>query len=258
MEILDKRELENMKLFYEYIGLETCPTSFAIGTGALSFIDQNKVLRCNYFVNDTSELKYAHILTVNCEGRYKYASKLDKFFPAIRVALYENEINENYIYDEMPINKDISVLEYGYFPKSRINYARTKTDTNVTIKLPVSRYEYNEPEYKDFTVYKDEVGDFYYVIYQVFSMVRIENKDFMPGEVGLFKIEPIRFWRDKNSKILISQDAILGGVQYKISDGEPYQYNDYNESNLCEAVNVIENDIEILDKLMTKEKVKRR
>ena len=259
MNILEKRELENMKLFYEYIDKEACPTSFAIASGLLYFRDDNSIIRSAYFVNDTNEMNYSKVETIDLTGNYKYISKLDKFLPGIRIALKEENINKNLIYDKMIVNSDIFVLEYGYFPKGRIDYAYTKVDTGVKIKLPVSKYALTKPEYEEFSIYKDEIKDYYYIKYRVNSMTRIENKDFIPGEVGLFKIEPIRFWVDNNSKTLISQDIILGGVPYKLPNDDPYQYDDYYESDLYKAVNIVDEDINILDKLINKkEKVKKK
>lgn len=260
MDILEKRELENMNLFYEYIGLKTCPTSFAIASGVLYFRDRNNVICSSYFVNDTNESKYREITIVSDKGEYGFRSKLDKFIPGIRVGMKREELNPELVYGMMKASKDISVIEYGYFPKSRIDKVYDKTDTGFKIKLPVSKYAYSVPTYKEFPVYKSNKDNIYFVEYPVNSMTTIENKDFIPGEIGTFKIEPVRFWVDNSSGLLISQDVILGGVPYKLLDADvEYEYDDYYDSDVYNAVKVIEEDIYTLHNLVKSgEKDKKR
>lgn len=260
MDILEKRELDNMKLFYEYLGLETCPTSFAIASGLLYFRDSNNILRSSYFVNDTNESNYREIAIVDDKGDYAFKSKLDKFIPGIRIGMKKEELDDNLLYDSMVVNKDISVIEYGCFPKGRINRVYEKADTGLKIKLPTSKYAYSVPQYVDFPVLRNLRDDTYFIEYPINSMTTIENKDFIPGEIGCFKIEPIRFWVDNTSNILLSQDVIMGGVPYKMSEiNAGYEYDDYYDSDVYNAVQIIEEDIKILNNLVkSSEKDKKR
>ena len=251
MDILEKRELDNMKLFYEYLGFEACPTSFAIASGVLYFRDRNNVICSSYFVNDTNESKYREITIVSDKGEYGFRSKLDKFIPGIRIGMNMNEVSNELLYGSMKASEDISVIEYGYFPKSRINKIYDKVDTGLKIKLPTSKLAYSVPEYKEYTIFKSNKDDTYFIEYPVNSMTTIENKDFIPGEIGYFKIEPIRFWVDNTSGLLISQDIIMGGVPYKIADiNVEYKYDDYYDSDVYKATKIIEEDINVLHNLV--------
>lgn len=251
MEILDKKELENMDLFYNYINYRACPTSFAIASGLLSFRDENDMICSHYFVNDTDELRYGEILTMGTYGQDRYCSKLDKYLPGIRIAMKESEVNNEMLNGSMDVDQNISVIEYGYFPKSIINKVTSKVDTGIKIKLPISQFTYTPVEYKEFNVYEDEINNIYFVEYPVNTMTSIENKDYIPGAKEKFKIEPVRFWVDKKSKTLISQDVIMGGVPYLgVRDGHEYEYDDYYDSDLYIAVNVIEENMTILNELV--------
>ncbi len=262
MEILERKQLDSMTLFIEYISKIACPTSFAIASGLISFINKEHMVCSSYFVNDTNEIEYSQIMKVTDLGIYSYASKIDKYIAGIRPALLSSELNSSLILDGMEVNRDLSVIEYGHYPKSLMRKQYIKEDTGTKIKLPISDRALSKSEYKEFVVYKNPNTGEYFIEYPIYGMcTRIENEMFNYGQTATFKIEPVRFWVDNNSGLCITQDIIQGGVSYKMFDEFEYTYDDYYDSDLCEAVSIIKEDMVILTKLISepsKEKKKRK
>lgn len=256
MEILEKRELDSMILFSNYINMRTCPTSFALATGLLDYSNGGMIC-ASYFVNDTSETNYSHIMKVSDLGIYSYASKMDKFGIGLRPSITFGS-NTDMLLGTQIVNKDISVIKYGYYPKSLIERQTSKEDTGIKIKLSVADSQLSKSNYKEFTVYRN--GDIYFIMYPICKTDRIENIDFIAGMLGTFKIEPVRFWVDNNTGLTISQDIIQAGVAYLL-EADEYKYDDYYESDLFEATQVIDENMRILTSLIkeqSKQKKKRK
>ena len=239
--ILSKREIDDMNLFYNYINLLSCPTDFAIGSGLLDFRNEDGMLCASYYVNDSHEMINSRILYVSSEGKYKYISKLDKYLCGVRLStdysLVKDKSSIGYI------DNNIGYLEYG---------------TGVSISLPISKNMLGKSEYSSFSVFKEKFTNNYFIEYPIYGLVtRIRDKCFYDRQKAYFLIEPLRFWVDYKSDTIITQDVILGGVPYKMY--MPYEYDDYDESDLCEAVSVVEKDIDTLTKLINGEiKIKRK
>ena len=230
MEVLEKRELESMELFNTYISKLCCPTDFAEASGLISYTNDH-LLCASYFVNDTSEVYYSRISKVSDTGIYGYASKSDKYSVGIRPAIDARSIKRELIIDGQIVNNDLSVMEYGYYPKSLIRKQHTKEDTGLRIKLPIA--------------------NIYFIEYPIHSMcIKIRNTLFTHGDTATFMIEPVRFWIDNKTNLCITQDVILGGVSYKMYDKKDYEYDDYYDSDLCEAIGIMDETMESLTKLI--------
>lgn len=256
-EILSKEQLEYMTLFDKYLSLWACPSDFAIGSGALPFANNKNALCSNYYIDDTNELYYSKIMISDIEGDYNYINKRDRFYSGIRLGAFIYNIDEKLIIDKMQVNEDISVIEYGYFPNKLIKEKVKKESTSITIKLPVSKGSLNPVEYKEFPVYKDK--DLYYIEYPVNGLItEISNKTYYEGMVARFSIEPVRFWVDNKSGLMISQDVVLGGVPYLfLYNIDEYTIDDYNRSDALGALQIIEEDMNILSKLLNPEENKK-
>ena len=257
LRVLTKKELENMKLFYSYINYLSCPTDYAIASGALDFLNNDNMLCSCYYVNDTSEMDYSRIVYLDQEGDFKDINKLDRFLCGIRPSLEYSKVKDNC--DSLSVNRDISVMEYGYFPKTLIEKPKRYEDTGESIILPCTKNMFGNTEYKEFYVYKDKFGN-YFVEYPVYGMItRIRDKYIHDGQKECFLIEPIRYWVDLNSDTAITQDVIIGGVPYKYYCDIPYEYDDYDESDVCRTLEIVESDIKTLNKLIEGDiKVKRK
>jgi len=254
--IANLREIKSMTLFKSYINLISCPTDFALITGVLSFVNDNNMLTSDYFIDETNENEYSKIMTVTDNGLLRYTHKIDKYYPGIRMSFHNACIDEKLIISKMDINEDLSVVEYGYFPKSLIRPKR-KEKTGYMLKLPRSKSAFLKPTYEDFEIYKDD--DAYFIEYLYDGLfTNIDNNTIYGGNKASFKLEPIRFWLDNNSGLLISQDVILGGVPYRVLDkDEEYRYDDFMDSDLYKVLCVIEDDIKITNELLDRDGKKR-
>lgn len=251
MEILDKKQLDSMTLFNKYISKTACPTSFAIATGLIDFTNKDNMVCASYFVNDSIEIAPNLIMKVTDLGTYSYASKIDKYIVGIRPGISSSNLDFNLILGGMTVNKDLSVIEYGYYPKSLLKKPLFKEDTGVKIKLPIPDKALSKSEYREFIVYRNPNTNDYFIEYPIYRMcTRIENEIFNYGESTTFKIEPVRFWVDNNSGLCITQDIIQGGVSYKMFNDFEYTYDDYEESDLCEALTIMEENMSILNKVV--------
>ena len=197
---------------------------------------------------------FTQTLAIGIEGQYKLISKTDKYFSGVRIAVSYSDI-KNEVIDELKVNEDISILEYGYFPKKASDIKMPRIPTGFYIKLPKSNREFDPTVYEKFNVYK--YGDKYFVSYPINRFTKIGNEHFEKDEKALFLIEPIRFWRDHDTDLCISQDIIMGGVAYTfLPDEKECDYDDYDESSLKVAVNHIEENIDTLSKLIGRDKKK--
>lgn len=249
--VLEKRELEDMKLFSHYIGKIACPTQFSLATGLISFANKDHMICSSYFVNDTNEISYSQIIRVTEDGIYRYSSKADKYLIGVRPAISTPDLDTKLILDGQIVNRDLSIMEYGYYPKCLIKKQIIKEDTGVKIKLPISDKALSKSEFREFPVYVNPNSNIYFIEYPIYSLcTRIGDEIFNCGDVATFEIEPVRFWVDNTTGLCISQDVIQGGVSYKMYSDSGYEYDDYYESDLYEAVEIMEENMIKLTRLI--------
>lgn len=257
--ILEKRELEEMRLFSHYISKIACPTQFSLATGLISFTNSDHMICSSYFVNDTNEIAYSQMIRVTEDGIYRYSSKADKFIAGIRPAISYSDFNKTMIIDGQIVNEDLSIMEYGYYPRSLIKRQFIKEDTGIKIKLPISDKELSKSDFKEFPVYKNPRENMYFIEYPIHSMcIRIGDTIFNYGDIATFEIEPVRYWVDNRTGLCIAQEVIQGGVSYKMYSDKEYTYDDYYESDLYEAVEIMEENMLSLTRLINEPSKEKR
>lgn len=242
--ILSRNEiLGDYVSLFKYLNPIACTTDYATASGLFTFTNDDNVIAAKYWLEDTFELNYNKAFVIDENGNIDLMTKNDKYFVGIRVCVPYTEIKNN-VTDEIVLKKDLSVGDYGMYPKTIANIEnKNLNDTNISFDLPIHAGG-NLSKYKTINSKIYELDNEYYLNYPMqHNMYKMPNgKQYFENQNIIFKLEKIRWWIDKIDDIAISQDILIGGIPY--SSKLNHNFDEYYESDINEVLNIFSNNVD--------------